>query len=102
MKDEMDILKEVGNTAAAHGSTALSKMIGKTISLSVPSVDIISVQDIKEKMKMNIEGSTIALQTQIISGMHGKIMFVLDEKDAFRKTRENSTEGCYANKIGFQ
>ena len=36
MKDEMDILREVSTTASAHGSTALSSMLGKAIHIKLP------------------------------------------------------------------
>ena len=67
MKDEMDILKEMGNTAAAHGSTALSEMLGRKINLYAPSVRIVHPSELAETIK--IEGTAIVLRTQLLSGI---------------------------------
>lgn len=82
MKDEMDILREVGSTAAAHGSIALSEILGKRISLYLPSVDIIPYMDIRKTI--SVEGIMLSLQTQILSGLNGKIVFMLEEKTAYK------------------
>ena len=79
----MDILKEVGNTAAAHGSTALSEMLGRKIELSVPSVTIASATEIAQKS--GIRGITMALQTKILEGLVGESLYILlDEKSAYK------------------
>ena len=82
MKDEMDILKEVGTTAAAHGSIALSEILGRKITLRLPSLDILPSEKITKQM--HIEGMVLTLQMQILSGLEGKIVFLLEEKSAFR------------------
>ena len=82
MKDEMDILKEVGTTAAAHGSIALSEILGRKISLRLPSLNILPRERITKEM--HIEGMVLTLQMQILSGLEGKIVFLLEEKSAFR------------------
>ncbi|MCD6583471.1 MAG: chemotaxis protein CheC [Candidatus Omnitrophica bacterium] len=82
MKDEMDILKEVGNTAAAHGSIALSEILGKKIKLHLPVVDIIPCKNIGKAMSQ--EGMSITLQTQLLSGLDGKVVFILEEKQAYK------------------
>lgn len=83
MKEEMDILREVGSTAAAHGSTALSEMLGRKISLSVPSVKIIPSQEITKTL--NIEGIAITIQTKILEGLKGESLYiVLEEKNAYK------------------
>jgi len=82
MKDEMDILKEVGNTAAAHGSIALSEILGKKIKLHLPIVDIIPCKNIEKPIPQ--EGMSMTLQTQLLSGLEGKIVFILEEKQAYK------------------
>jgi chemotaxis protein CheC len=82
MKDELDILKEVSTTAAAHGSIALSEILGRKINLFVPSIDIIPCKDIEKRI--SLENTVISLQSQILSGINGKIIFVLPEKYAYR------------------
>jgi len=82
MQDKLDILKEVGTTAAAYGSIALSELLGKKITLSAPSIDIISCSNIEQKLAF--EGIVISLQSQILSGIEGRIIFLLGEKDVYK------------------
>ncbi|RKY38115.1 MAG: hypothetical protein DRP76_04910 [Candidatus Omnitrophota bacterium] len=82
MRDEMDILKEVGTTAAAHGSIALSEILGKKIILDVPSVSMVSCEEMVRKI--SLEGIVISLQSQILSGMEGKVIFLLEEKEIYK------------------
>ncbi len=82
MKDEMDILREVGTTAAAHGSIALSEILGRKIALRLPSLSILPREQISKQI--HIEGMVLTLQTQILSGLNGRVVFILEEKSAFR------------------
>lgn len=82
MQDKMDILKEVGNISSAHGSIALSEILGKRIRLSVPATDIISMPSLNQKISTEKLG--IAVTSKIITGLRGKIIFLLDEKNAFK------------------
>lgn len=82
MKDEMDILKEAGSMAAAHASTALSAMLQRQINLHLPSVDIISSEGIEQAI--SIKDSVIILQNQILAGLKGKIIIILEEKSAYK------------------
>ncbi len=82
MQDEMDILREVGSIAAAHGSMALSEILGKKITLLIPSIDIISTSGIPKKM--GIKDTGIAVICRIFTGLRGESVFILDEKNAFR------------------
>lgn len=43
---ELDALKEVGNIGAGHAATALSQMLGVSVSITVPQVSVIRMQDI--------------------------------------------------------
>ncbi len=80
--DEMDILKEVGSIAAAHGGIALSEILKKTILLSVPRTQIITSQSAKQKLEFEKIG--IAVYSKIVTGLNGRIIFLLDERNAFR------------------
>ncbi len=82
MHDEMDILKEVGNIASAHGGIALSEILGKTIKLSVPKSTIISIGNLHQVI--NVDKIAIAVSSKVISGLTGKVIFLLDEKNAFK------------------
>lgn len=82
MKDEMDILREVGSISAAHGSIALSEMLGTKINLNMPSLNIIPAQTVADKL--SAEKIVISVYSQILSGLKGNILFLLDEKSSFK------------------
>ncbi len=82
MYDELDILREVGSIAAAHGSIALSDMLGRRINVSVPSIDIISCVGIPTKT--DVERVGFAIVSKHPTGLNGDIFFLLDEKNALR------------------
>lgn len=44
----LDILKEVGNIGAGNAATALSKILGKTIDMTVPKVSVVSFDEMMD------------------------------------------------------
>jgi chemotaxis protein CheC len=82
MKDEMDILREVGSIAAGHGSIALSEMMGRRLNLELPSLDMVPAKSIIDKIQA--DQIVISVACNILSGIKGEIIFVLDEKSAFK------------------
>jgi chemotaxis protein CheC len=81
MYDEMDILKEVGSIAAAHGGIALSEILGRKISLEVPSVDVVACTEVCRRVTTGKLG--VAVFTKITE-LDGELAFILDEKSAFK------------------
>lgn len=82
MKDEMDILREVGSIAAGHGSVALSEVLGRKINLRIPSVELVPCDKAPERMeKGKLE---IAVIFRLLVGLKGQAIFMLDEKNAFK------------------
>ncbi|HAH19629.1 MAG: hypothetical protein A2Y00_01455 [Omnitrophica WOR_2 bacterium GWF2_43_52] len=82
MKDEMDILREVGSIAAAHGGMALSEILGKKITLLMPSIDMVSCNNISKKLGAKETGITVVCR--IFTGLKGESAFILDERNAFK------------------
>ena len=82
MKDDMDMLREVGNIAAAHGSIALSEILKKKVQLSVPRTDIISSTTVAARLSLG--KVCIAVFSKIVTGLKGQVIFLLDERNAFR------------------
>ena len=82
MKDEMDILREVGSISAAHGSIALSEILGRRIKLPMPSLDFIPSGMIMDKLIPT--QVVVGVYGHILTGLKGNILFVLDEKSAFK------------------
>ncbi|MFH1768666.1 MAG: chemotaxis protein CheC [Candidatus Omnitrophota bacterium] len=82
MRDKMDILREVGNTAAAHGSTALSEILGRKILLRLPIVDVLPCDG--KSNKIALSGMVFTMQSHLLSGLQGRIVFLLDEQSAYK------------------
>ena len=82
MQDEMDILKEVGTIAAAHGGIALSEILDRRINLIIPSVDMVSCSQMSNKLGKGKLG--IAVIFKLLTGLKGDAVFILDEQNAFK------------------
>jgi len=82
MIDQLSILKEVGNIAAGHGAMALSEILGKKITLDVPSTDIIACQRVPSDMKLQKTG--IGVFCKVLVGLEGEVAFVLDEANIYK------------------
>ena len=82
MKDEMDILREVSSISAGHGSIALSDILGRKINLRLPSLDILPGEMIFNKI--NFDQIVVSVSSHILTGLKGNVLFVLDEKSAFK------------------
>ncbi len=82
MQDELDILKEIGNIAAAHGSLALSEIFKRKILLDVPKTNVVNKETIIDKIPVSKIG--VAVFSKIMTGLNGKVIFLLDEKNAFK------------------
>ena len=82
MRDELGILSEVAHIAAGHGSTALSDFLGKRVILNPPHTDVISPERFPQSLNKSMVAITIF--SRLRSGLKGEVLFILDEKNAFR------------------
>ncbi|MDR1060774.1 MAG: chemotaxis protein CheC [Clostridiales bacterium] len=78
---QLDVLREIGNIGSSSAATALSKIVDKRISLSLPQVKILKFNEITQ-----IVGGEEALVVGIMQPMHGdlagNIMFLLRLEEA--------------------
>ena len=81
MRDDMDILREISSIASAHGSRALSEMLGKRINLIMPSLKTIQSGTIKGSDLM--DKVVISVQAKILTGITGNIILLYEESCAF-------------------
>lgn len=88
MQDEMDILREVGSISAGQGSIALSEILGKKIGLKMPSLDLIPSTEIFSRISSG--QPVISVSCNILSGLKGTVLFLLEEKSAF-----GLVDACY-------
>ena len=79
----MDALSEMGNIAAAHAATALSKMLGNDIMIDVPESHLYRVEDIPQNIS-HIADEVAVVQIDVSSEERGIILFVFPSDKAIR------------------
>lgn len=79
----LDILREIGNIGAGNAATALSTMLNKAVDMSVPSVNIISFEEISE-MIGGAENVVASVFLRILGDAPGCMFFMLPIEQAER------------------
>jgi chemotaxis protein CheC len=77
----LDILREIGNIGAGHAATALSTMLNKAVDMKVPSVKIISFEEITE-MVGGSENIVASVFLRIMGDAPGCMFFMLPVRQA--------------------
>ncbi|WP_102028239.1 chemotaxis protein CheC [Salirhabdus sp. Marseille-P4669] len=77
----LDILKEIGNIGAGNAATSLSKILNRTINMNVPDVQIMSFDDMMERLGGH-EKEIASVFIRIEGDAPGSIFFVLTPEEA--------------------
>jgi len=80
---QLDALKEVANIGAGHAATALSQMIGGTIMISVPTINISRLEEIPPQVAEPDE-PVAAVLMHILGDLTGRTMLVFPRRSALR------------------
>ncbi|WP_273125574.1 chemotaxis protein CheC [Metabacillus sp. HB246100] len=83
----LDVLKEVGNIGAGHSATSLSKLLNKKIDMNVPDVNVVSFNDLMERLG----GPDVVIASvflRIEGEVPGSLFFVLSIEQAERFIRQ--------------
>jgi chemotaxis protein CheC len=78
---ELDALTEVCNIGMGHAATALSQLMGKGVSITVPRLEILHPGELAQLLHSQ---QVIALHLQILGNVRGGILILLLEDDARR------------------
>jgi chemotaxis protein CheC len=82
---QADAIQELGNIGAAHAATTLSIMLGSTIEMSVPAINIVDLSQLGEFMgEESAAMVAFELQGEIPHG--GYILFYITRESAVRLT----------------
>ncbi|SET43038.1 chemotaxis protein CheC [Paenibacillus sp. NFR01] len=73
---KMDVLKEVGNIGAGNAATALSQLLNKPIDMAVPKVQLLSFEEITEKVG-GAEELVYAVFLRVEGEAPGNLFFIL-------------------------
>lgn len=77
----IDVLKEIGNIGAGNATTSLAKMLGIKINMSVPNVQLLSIQELTTALG-NEEETIVGIFLELEKDVNGSMMFLLDLKSA--------------------
>ncbi|MGL5152061.1 MAG: chemotaxis protein CheC [Clostridium sp.] len=76
---QLDALKEVSNIGAGNAATALASMLNKKIDMTVPSVNIIKLEELYNLSNENI---AIAIIVRVLGDAPGNILLMFNERSA--------------------
>ena len=80
---QLDALREVANIGAGHAATALSQMIGGTIMISVPTINISRLEDIPPQVAEPDE-PVAAVLMHMLGDLTGRTMLIFPRGSALR------------------
>jgi chemotaxis protein CheC len=80
---QIDALREVANIGAGHAATALSQMVGETIMISVPTINISRLEDIPPQVAAPDE-PVAAVLMHMLGDLTGRTLLVFPRRTAIR------------------
>ena len=80
---QLDALREVANIGAGHAATALSQMIGGTIMISVPRINITTIEEVPAQVS-GPEEPVAAVLMHMLGDLTGRTLLVFPKKTAMR------------------
>lgn len=76
---ERDALAELGNIGIAKASTALSRMIGGPVEISVPAVDLLMLSDLSATLTALLPGPLIGVAERLEGALHGVALLIFPQ-----------------------
>jgi chemotaxis protein CheC len=80
---QLDALREVANIGAGHAATALSQMIGETIMISVPRINVSRLEELPPQLASPDE-PVAAVLMHMLGDLTGRTLLVLPRRTATR------------------
>jgi chemotaxis protein CheC len=81
--NQLDALREVANIGAGHAATALSQMIGQTIMISVPRINVSRLEDVPPQVA-EPEEPVAAVLMHMMGDLTGRTLLVFPRRTAQR------------------
>lgn len=79
----LDALREVANIGAGHAATALSQMTGRTILISVPTLNIARMEELPPQLA-DAEEPVAGVLMSILGDLSGRTLLVFPQRTAAR------------------
>ena len=80
---QLDALREVANIGAGHAATALSQMVGRTIMISVPTINVSRLEDMPPQVAAPDE-PVAAVLMHMFGDLTGRTLLVFPRNTAIR------------------
>src|SRR5215813_12418692 len=80
---QIDALREVANIGAGHAATALSQMIGETIMITVPRINVSRLEDARPQVGPPDE-PVAAVLMHMLGDLTGRTLLVFPRRTAHR------------------
>ena len=80
---QLDALREVANIGAGHAATALSQMIGSTIMISVPTINVARLEEVPPQVSAP-EEPVAAVLMHMLGDLTGRTLLVFPKPTAIR------------------
>src|SRR5881628_3261214 len=80
---QLDALREVANIGAGHAATALSQMVGETIMISVPTINVSPLEDVPPQVAAPDE-PVAAVLMYMMGDLTGRTLLVFPRRTAIR------------------
>jgi chemotaxis protein CheC len=80
---QLDALREVANIGAGHAATALSQMVGETIMITVPTINIARLEEVPVQMT-DLDEPVAAVLMHMVGDLTGRTLLVLPKRTAVR------------------
>src|SRR6476620_5654749 len=80
---QLDALREVANIGAGHAATALSQMVGQTIMISVPTINVARLEEIPPQVAAPDE-PVAAVLMHMLGDLTGRTLLVFPRRTARR------------------
>jgi chemotaxis protein CheC len=80
---QLDALREVANIGAGHAATALSQMVGETIMISVPTINIARLEDVPPQVG-DPDQPVAAVLMHMLGDLTGRTLLVFPRRTAIR------------------
>src|SRR3954463_15604322 len=78
---QLDALREVANIGAGHAATALSQMIGETIMISVPTINVAKLEDVPPQVA-DPDEPVAAVLMHMMGDLTGRTLLVFPRRTA--------------------
>ncbi|MDD4940877.1 MAG: chemotaxis protein CheC [Candidatus Omnitrophica bacterium] len=81
--DQLDVLREIGTVGSGSAATALSQLLSKRVSITVPKVSLVAGDKISPAaLSMNDEDIGLAVDLKILGALRGGMLVLYSQKSA--------------------